>query len=407
MERKWKRNGRLQNKGNKKNWDNKTDKQFVEFFWGQRWKIYHQSPLLSFCHMSRRDRRVLLTIFPLLLFLWNCTFMWVTGLNCDVEVSSDVTKNGSITSPNFPGPYPAGVHCNYHFHGSGRERVQLVFSDFDLIVPSEEMSGRECEGMDTVSVYVTVNGNKEKIDHLCGTEIPAQVMSNSPTMKVEFKSMNLVTENHSKGFRAVYRFTKDFGIRATGIQDVNRGVCAYVFNSTSSRNGSFTSPNFPGLYPRDTECHYFFYGRSSERVEITFTHFDIEGVQPCTSVTASDYVEFSNHRSADRKIPRHCGLLKPKTVESEGNFFRVTFKSNDRFDGTGFQAVYYFKNPAGNQFSFSSKSSIVFQSIAFFLQTHQTWRKWKETSQHHPHHLPSQVLLSTIIYSSCLWSGQQ
>ena len=234
------------------------------------------------------------------------------------------------------------------------------------------MSGRDCEGMDTVSVYVTVNGNKEKIDHLCGTEIPAQVMSNGPSMKVEFKSMNLVTENHSKGFRAVYRFTKDFGIRATGVQDVNRGVCAFVFNSTSSRNGSFTSPNFPGLYPRDTECHYFFYGRSSERVEITFTHFDIEGVQPCTSVTASDYVEFSNHRAADRKIPRHCGLLKPKTIESEGNFFRVTFKSNDRFDGTGFQAVYFFKNPAGKLFSnlltFENQGSIV-KGIDFFLFT--------------------------------------
>lgn len=57
-------------------------------------------------------------------------------------------------------------------------------------------------------------------------------------------------------------------------------VCAFVFNSTTASNGYFTSPNFPGLYPRDTECNYFFFGITSEKVHITFTHFDIEGVAP-------------------------------------------------------------------------------------------------------------------------------
>lgn len=71
----------------------------------------------------------------------------------------------------------------------------------------------------------------------------------------------------------------------------------------------------------------------------------------CTFETASDYVEFSNFKSVDRKIPRHCGLKKPKIIESDGDFFRVTFKSNDRFDGTGFQAQYQFKSPVG-QFHF-------------------------------------------------------
>ena len=65
--------------------------------------------------------------------------------------------------------------------------------------------------------------------------------------------------------------------------------------------------------------------------------------------TSSDYVEFSNYKSIDRKIPRHCGLKKPKIIESEGDFFRVTFKSNDRFDGTGFEAFFQFRNPKGEQ----------------------------------------------------------
>lgn len=44
----------------------------------------------------------------------------------------------------------------------------------------------------------------------------------------------------------------------------------------------------------------------------------------------------------DRNYARHCGQLKEFDVESDRKFFRVTFKSNDRLDGTGFNATYVF-----------------------------------------------------------------
>lgn len=46
--------------------------------------------------------------------------------------------------------------------------------------------------------------------------------------------------------------------------------------------------------------------------------------------------------SRDRKYNRHCGQLKEFDVESDRKFFRVTFRSNDRLDGTGFNATYQF-----------------------------------------------------------------
>lgn len=64
----------------------------------------------------------------------------------------------------------------------------------------------------------------------------------------------------------------------------------------------------------------------------------------CEAVSASDYVEFSNFVSTDRKYFRHCGQLKEFDIESDRKFFRVTFKSNDRLDGTGFNATYQFLN---------------------------------------------------------------
>ncbi|KFM72081.1 Suppressor of lurcher protein 1, partial [Stegodyphus mimosarum] len=188
-------------------------------------------------------------------------------------------------------------------------------------------------------VFITINGQKERVDNFCGNKLPAQLMSNGPSMLVEFRSLHSSPE--VKGFRAIYKFVTDFGISATR-QDPS-SVCGFIFQSDDRSNGTFTSPNFPGFYPRDTECHYFFHGRPKEKVHITFNKFDVDGIPPCTTETASDYVEFSNFRSVDRKIPRHCGVKRPKVIESDGDFFRVTFKSNDKFDGTGFEALYHFK----------------------------------------------------------------
>lgn len=61
----------------------------------------------------------------------------------------------------------------------------------------------------------------------------------------------------------------------------------------------------------------------------------------CEALSASDYVQFSN-QMIDTRSPRHCGQLKDLQVTSEKDFFRVTFKSNDRLDGTGFKASYIF-----------------------------------------------------------------
>jgi CUB domain len=55
-------------------------------------------------------------------------------------------------------------------------------------------------------------------------------------------------------------------------------ACRFIYHSVRSTNGTFTTPNFPGLYPRTTECHYLFYGRENERIFINFMYFDIEGI---------------------------------------------------------------------------------------------------------------------------------
>ncbi|XP_067010274.1 suppressor of lurcher protein 1 isoform X2 [Anabrus simplex] len=258
------------------------------------------------------------------------------GSSCDVLFNSDLAKNGSLTSPGYPNPYPARIHCRYDFHGRGRERIQITFNDFSLYNPIDNPT--YCEGVDTLEAYVQADGRLEKIDSFCGTTVPRPIMSNGPRLILEFKGVH--SSSHSRGFKGSYRFTETFGM--TSGRQLLDFPCAFVFNSSTARNGSFASPNFPGLYPRDTECHYFFHGKNREKVHIHFNYFDVEGVLPCEAISASDYVEFSNFMARDRKYSRHCGVLKDFHIESDRKFFRVTFRSNDRLDGTGFNASYVF-----------------------------------------------------------------
>ena len=89
------------------------------------------------------------------------------------------------------------------------------------------------------------------------------------------KKKKLILQIH---FLSKSNFAADFGI-TTGEQ-ISSSPCAFRFNSTTSTNGTFWSPNFPGFYPRDTECHYFFHAQVGERVKIVFSYFDIEGMVP-------------------------------------------------------------------------------------------------------------------------------
>lgn len=246
-------------------------------------------------------------------------------------------------SPGYPNPYPSRTHCTYDFQGRGKERVQVVFQDLNLF-HSKPSNPNDCEGVDSLVAYVHIDGKKDKIDSFCGDTPPRPIMSNGPRLSLEFQGVT--SSRHSRGFKATYTFMENFGI-TTGRQE-GQYPCAFVFNSNETRNGTFASPNYPGLYPRSTECYYFFYGQPNERVHLHFHFFDVEGVLPCEAVSASDYVEFSNYMTRDRKYPRHCGQLKEFDISSERKFFRVTFKSNDRLDATGFNASYVFLDEEEN-----------------------------------------------------------
>ncbi|XP_031770517.1 suppressor of lurcher protein 1-like [Galleria mellonella] len=255
--------------------------------------------------------------------------------SCHQVFNSDKSKSGKLTSPLYPSPYLQKTQCHYDFLARGRERVRLVFEDFSLQRMTENII--DCESMDSLDVFLYVDGRLEKMASFCGNEIPKPIMSNGPKLSIEFRG--IYSSRHSRGFKISYAFVEDYGI--TSGSQLLEFPCAFVFNSSEREKGVVTSPNYPGLYPRDTECNYFFYGNENERIHLHFTYFDVEGVVPCEAVSASDYVQFSS-QMIDSHSHRYCGQIKELQVTSEKNFLRITFKSNDRLDGTGFKADYLF-----------------------------------------------------------------
>ncbi|KAJ6638895.1 Suppressor of lurcher protein 1 [Pseudolycoriella hygida] len=229
-----------------------------------------------------------------------------TVSTCDIKLHSSTSKNGTIQSPLFPGPYPPRTECKYEFQGNGRQRVQIKFTEFTL--PSSD--GDDCEQLDVLLVYMPVKGKYEPVETLCGDTLPKPLMSNGPRMLLDFRGRHSGKGN--RGFKADYVFLENFGI-ISGRQ-IPDYQCSFVYNSSYETSGWFHSPNFPGAYPR------------------------------CDEDSSSDSVEFSNFNSVDRKFQKYCSKIpKGFTVKSDGKFFRITFRSNDRLDGTGFRASYTFE----------------------------------------------------------------
>jgi len=53
-----------------------------------------------------------------------------------------------------------------------------------------------------------------------------------------------------------WTYLDEYGGRPSRRLCVGAPACGFVYRSERSSNGTFTSPNFPGFYPCNTECHY-------------------------------------------------------------------------------------------------------------------------------------------------------
>lgn len=269
------------------------------------------------------------------------------AFNCNQDIFSKDRKSGTIKSQNYPSPYPSSTKCIYTFYGNtSNERIQIKFRRVDLFYPEGDADNPyDCDGQDSIKIYIKIDDDEKELANTCGRKIPKMFMStNIPWLKVVFDSGVGPKLNHA-GFEMEYHFVTNYGI-TSGRQD-DRNLCKFYYHSDVKMSGFFYSPNYPGIYPKDTECSYTFHGKNNEIVRIQFLTFDVDGIIPrCEPKDKVDYVEFSNFDGAvDRKMDKFCGQMTnkiSKAIESDLAFFRVTFKSNSQYEGNGFNASYQF-----------------------------------------------------------------
>uniref|UniRef100_A0A452VB99 CUB domain containing protein 2 n=1 Tax=Ursus maritimus TaxID=29073 RepID=A0A452VB99_URSMA len=82
----------------------------------------------------------------------------------------------------------------------------------------------------------------------------------------------------------------------------------------SAPSGNFSSPNFPRLYPYNTECSWLIVVAEGSSVLLTFHAFDLEYHDSC----GFDYVEVYNGASGDKGslLGRFCGQVPPPPFTS-------------------------------------------------------------------------------------------
>uniref|UniRef100_A0A8C8SUX1 CUB domain containing protein 2 n=1 Tax=Pelusios castaneus TaxID=367368 RepID=A0A8C8SUX1_9SAUR len=114
--------------------------------------------------------------------------------------------------------------------------------------------------------------------------------------------------------------------------------CVKCGGVLSAPSGNFSSPNFPGLYPYDTECTWLIVVTEGSSALLTFTHFDLEYHEKCDY----DYIKIYNGFSEDEGnlLGKFCGKSSPPQFTSSWHVMSIIFHSDKHVASHGFSAAY-------------------------------------------------------------------
>ncbi|UYV63909.1 hypothetical protein LAZ67_2005949, partial [Cordylochernes scorpioides] len=118
--------------------------------------------------------------------------------------------------------------------------------------------------------------------------------------------------------------------------------CTFQYDSSRSKVGNFSSPNFPANYSEDLECFYYFSGEDYETLRLTFFVFELE--KPFEKGCLTDYIDISTITILNEKqlVGRYCGRQVPPNMLFMHPRAEIVFKSNLVVHGRGFYGRYEF-----------------------------------------------------------------
>ncbi|KAK7879915.1 hypothetical protein WMY93_033416 [Mugilogobius chulae] len=274
--------------------------------------------------------------------------------SCDLSVL--VLRKPGVSK--LPEPYPKDLDLVWDLKVRPGFRIKLDFSHFQL-EPSYL-----CE-----YDYVKVEADSEVLGLFCGSEstdtesVPgsSSIVSPSNSLSVSFRS-DYSDEAKFSGFRAHYsaqdidecldqsdeellcdHFCHNFiggfycscrhGYR---LHPDNR-TCAVQCSDLvfRQRSGSFSSPDYPGSYPKSSDCRYQIQVQSGLRIRLDFGPvFDVED-----HPEAECPYDFVKVQAAPVSLVRSGGSVAPGSVQTESSSVTILFHSDNSGENQGWKCM--------------------------------------------------------------------
>uniref|UniRef100_UPI00398F23BA astacin-like metalloendopeptidase isoform X2 n=1 Tax=Pristiophorus japonicus TaxID=55135 RepID=UPI00398F23BA len=115
--------------------------------------------------------------------------------------------------------------------------------------------------------------------------------------------------------------------------------CDVCGNMLVAKSGSFTSPNFPGHYPSNSDCKWIIRARDYFKILLEFSTFNVQEFAACIG----DYLTIYDGANNLAKIldGPNCGAENPAAISTQRELL-ITFTSSKRMASSGFSATYRF-----------------------------------------------------------------
>ncbi|XP_054853964.1 membrane frizzled-related protein [Eublepharis macularius] len=264
---------------------------------------------------------------------------------------------GSISSPNYPAPYPPNILCTWRIQGAQGTVIQLKVEALDI------ESSISCL-YDRLEIYSERDSPSlsHGISRFCGSDVPATINTNSSLVKVTFVSYGITA---ASGFSAWYRaiapsekncswgeFLCDHGLCllpalvCNGLYNCmdrsDEANCSTKHNecggTLTGLEGQFFSPNHPQQYPDLQLCHWHISVPVGHVIDLQFHNFSLEPQKDCTF----DFVEVFDSAGMGRAsiMGRFCGSEIPPVLTSSQHFMTVLFVADEGMVDDGFFATY-------------------------------------------------------------------
>eukprot|EP00794_Sanderia_malayensis_P003246 gene3246-3727_t len=232
-------------------------------------------------------------------------------MSCGGELTA---TTGIIRPPTVNNQYLPNQNCTWQISVTSGTSVRVSFSSFNI------ESSASCSN-DYVLIRNGIAADSPVLGRLCGSSIPAVIMSTNSKISVQFVTNGAV---QAAGFLLNYtQFIRGCG----GSLSINDPVVI----------GNLTSPNYPNHYPVNTECVWTLNVPTGDNVEFTFVDLDIESHSRCVW----DYVELRDGGSVSSpSLGRFCGSSLPniRRYVSSGSQLVIKLRSDTSITGRGFTA---------------------------------------------------------------------